>query len=217
LRGQISAREITILESQFDALSQDDAPQISSRPDPAKPSIIRDTSALSELAARVAESEGFVVDLETSDLDHRKGEIVGIGLAVAEATYYVPVSHRFRGSRRLRPGQLPFVEVLPALRLEQRPWIGHNLKFELKWLRHHGNVSCRLSWDTMIAARLLRSDLKADLKTVAMRELDVPDWGMSAAEMRDIQFMPIETVAGYCAKDCWYTLLLCRRQKVCLV
>jgi hypothetical protein len=59
--------------------------------------------------------------------------------------------------------------------------------------------------------------LPADLKTLAGRELDVPDWGLSKAEIKRLQFLPIEVVAAYCAKDCAYALLLYRRQLACLV
>ena len=68
----------------------------------------------------------------------------------------------------------------------------------------------------MLAARLLRSDLPAELKDLAVRELDVPDWGLTKADIERVQFLPIERVARYCAKDCRYTLELYRRQRACL-
>jgi DNA polymerase I-like protein with 3'-5' exonuclease and polymerase domains len=94
--------------------------------------------------------------------------------------------------------------------------IGHNAKYEYKWLFHHGKIRCQFAWDTMIAARLLRSDLPADLKSLAARDLDVPEWDLPKGEKARIRFLPIEDVAAYCAKDCWYTLMLYRRQKECL-
>ena len=216
LAGHIPGEEITLLRTQTEALNREEAAPQALPPDPSKPVIVKSEAALLTLAAKVAESGDVVIDLETSSLDHRTGEIVGVGLAVADTTYYIPVGHRFREGRRLRPGQLPLLEVLQAVALHDKPLIAHNAKFEMKWLRHHGSFEPQLAWDTMLAARLLRSDLPADLKTVAARELDVPDRGLTSAEMREIQYMPIETVAAYCAKDCSFTLELFRRQKSCL-
>lgn len=216
LAGQVSDGEVAILQSQMDELSR--APtKVSITPDPTVPVIVRDQSTLKQLATAVAEATELVVDIETSDLNHHTGEIVGIGLATGNTTYYIPTAHRFEHGGALRPDQLPLINVLIALQLQGKHLIGHNAKFETKWLGHHGKIRCRFIWDTMIAARLLRSDLPAKLKTVAQRELDVPDWGLTDAEIKRVQVLPIEMIASYCAKDCWHTLLLYRSQKTCLV
>jgi hypothetical protein len=68
----------------------------------------------------------------------------------------------------------------------------------------------------MLAARLLRSDQSAELKDVAQRELDVPAWHLTKDEMKRVALLPIDKVAGYCAKDVHYTLELARRQRECL-
>ncbi len=172
---------------------------------------------MKDLAKKLALAPEVVVDLETSCLDPRKGEIVGVGLALPDGPFYIPVSHRFEQDGGLRPGQLPLVDVLAVLRLQEKHLIGHNAKYETKWLRRHGGVECRFTWDTMIASRLLHSDLPAGMKEVAQRELDVPDWAMPKADITQVQILPIETVAVYCAKDCYYTMLLYRRQYACLV
>ena len=106
---------------------------------------------------------------------------------------------------RLRPNQLPLTDVLTALQLRTKTLIAHDAKFELKWLRRHGNVDCDFHWDTMIAARLLRSDLSGDLEKVVVRELDVPEWALPPADLKRLLFLPIETIAARCAKDCRYT------------
>ena len=217
LSSQLHAEEVAVLKSQADALNEVTPARAALPPDPTKPTLVRDRDGLANLAAKVADAAELVIDLETHTLNHRKGEIVGIGLVLADAMFYVPINHRFETDGTLRPGQLPLIDVLAALRLPDKALIGHNAKYETEWLSYHGGVKCRFVWDTMIAARLLRSDLPAKLKIVAQRELDVPDWGLSDAEMKRIQVLPIELVAGYCAKDCWYTMMLYRRQKACLV
>lgn len=182
-------------------------------PDSTSPTIIRSEKSLAELALAVKKANEVVIDLETSNLDHRNGVIVGIGLAIDDKTYYVPIQHRFPELRELRPNQLPLIVVAEALALHEKPLIAHNAKYELKWLQHHLGQKFQFIGDTMLGARLLRSDKPADLKTVATRELDVPDWELSKAEIEQVEFLPIEKVANYCAKDCWYTWLLYQSQR----
>jgi DNA polymerase I-like protein with 3'-5' exonuclease and polymerase domains len=168
------------------------------------------------LAVAVAAALEVVIDLETNSLDHRTGEIVGLGLAVDDRAYYVPIAHRGQDGKLLAR-QLVLSEVLQALQLHEKPLIAHNAKFELKWLRHHGQADYRFAWDTMLAASLLRSDLPSNLKQVALRELDVPDWGLPQEQIQTVQTLPVDLVAAYCAKDCVYTHNLHQKQQTCLV
>ena len=216
LDGKVSLADLIQLRQQVTALDSAPTTQAPLPPDPTKPTIVTGTEALSELAAKLAAGADIAVDLETSSRDHRSGVIVGIGLAIDDGTYYVPVNSLLDDGSGLRPGQLPLVTVLEKLRLQDKHLIAHNSKYEFQWLRHHGNIKCQFVWDTMFAARLLRSDLPADLKTVAERELDVTPWGLSSGDMARMQFLPINQVAAYCAKDCWYTLALYRRQQACV-
>jgi DNA primase len=197
-----------------DAVS--DLPGLAER-DPMEPTIVRDAASLSALSDVLAVAEEVVVDLETSGLDHRAGEIVGIGIAVAERTFYVPIGHRLLVTNALQPDQLPLAEVLQSLKLEDRQLIADNAKFEFKWLLRHGGITCTFSWDTMLASRLLNSSEPAGLKEIAARELNVPDWSLSPREISNMAIVPIETAARYCAKDVWYTLLMKRKQAECRV
>jgi len=185
-------------------------------PDPTAPQVVRDHKALKRVTGIVGDAAEVVIDIETSSLDPTSGEIVGVGLATEAGNYYLPVNHRFEDSGLLRPDQLPLDVVVRGLGLAGRPLVAHNAKFEFKWLRRHAGVACTFAWDTMIAARLLRSDQSAELKDVAARELDVPDWGMTRVDIERVQFLPVDRVARYCAKDCRYTLEIYRRQRSCL-
>jgi DNA polymerase I-like protein with 3'-5' exonuclease and polymerase domains len=181
-----------------------------------RPTIIRDSQELAGLAEAIANEPAVAIDLETAGLDPREGEIVGVGFAAGEATFYVPVGHRFRETNGLLPDQLSLADLGAAIDLTALPLVAHNAKFEFRWLRHHLSVLPRFVWDTMLAARLLRSDLRAGLKEVAVRDLDVPDWSLPNSELAQIQFLPIDRVANYCCKDTQFTLDIYRRQKPCL-
>ena len=220
LRGlpeSTSDEEMTLLRCQVRAIEAGSVIANPLPPDPTAPQIVRKRGELKQIATQLAGASGVVIDLETSALNPRVGEIVGLGLAVECGTYYVPINHRFEETKLLRPDQLTLNDVVGALHIADLPLVAHNAKFELRWLRWHAGVTCKFIWDTLLAARLLRSDLPAELKDVATSELDVPDWGLSKFDIARIQFLPIDQVARYCAKDCWYTAQLLRKQHACLV
>jgi len=210
----VSAEYRAILETQLARFSTDTPCKPAG--DPTQPTIIRDTAILDKVSGELSSASAVVIDLETSSLDHRHGEIVGIGLAIPTGAFYIPVAHRFEQSRELLPDQLSLATVADVIHLERMPLVAHNAKFEFKWLRRHLDFIPRFVWDTFLAAVLIRADQPASLKEVAQRELDVPDWGLSTQELERIQFLPIDQVARYCAKDVWYTLELMRRQQACL-
>jgi hypothetical protein len=205
------------LDAQIRSLARVEPLAASMPADPTMPRMVRNMKGLKEAAKVLAGADAVAIDIETSDLDPAAGEVVGVGLAAASGTYYLPLAHRFEENGQLRPDQLALGVVATTLKLERLPLIAHKGKFELRWLRRHAGVICNFVWDTMLAARLLHSDRKADLKDLARHELDVPDWGLSKADLKKIQYLPIDRVARYCAKDCWYTLQLFWRQRSCLV
>lgn len=210
----LSEEERMVLEGQLKSFANTKPFTDPLPPDPTAPIVVRDRKMLKEVAARLEDAPVVAIDIETSTLDPVTGEIVGIGLSTAGANYYLPTGHRFEEGK-LRPDQLPVGVIAKHLRLDQLPLIAHNAKYEFRWVRRHAGVTCRFKWDVMLAARLLASHLPADLKDLAARELDVPDWSLSKEEIMRVQFLPVEQVARYCAKDCFYTLELYRRQCAC--
>jgi DNA polymerase I-like protein with 3'-5' exonuclease and polymerase domains len=209
------ADDLAVLNAQLVAFSTAMTPP--PPPDPTVPVVVRDQHGVEELGRALATEAIVALDLETSALDPAAGEIVGIGVAANDATFYIPIAHRLQETGALLPDQLSLGAVVEALGLVGRIFVAHNAKFELRWLRHHTGITPKFAWDTMLAARLLRSDLSADLEEVALRELDVPAWGLSKQEIGRIQLLPIDRVARYCAKDVRYALQLMRRQQQCLV
>jgi len=215
---QWSAEDLATLAEQVEALrcAAVCTPSTPLPPTPLTPTVVRTTAELAELAKALCGEPVVAVDLETTSLDPRCGQVVGIGVAVAARTFYVPLHHRDQQTGQLLPDQLLLAEVAAAVNFAELPLVAHNAKFELKWLRQHLGLTPHFTWDVMIAAALLRSDLPAGLKEVAVRELDVPDWGLSQADLQAIGFLPIARVARYCAADCRHILELYRRQVTCL-
>ena len=213
--GRLPAARIDALRRQAAALDAT-APPVPAKLPVNGTVVVRTSEALDAVAAALDGADVVALDLETSSLDHRNGEVVGVGVATAEGAWYVPVAHRIGATGLLLPDQPPLTVVADRLGFHRRRFVAHNGKFEMHWLRQHGGVVVQIVWDTELAARLMRPDLPADLKRLAARELDVPDWGLPKAELKRIQYLPVEVVAPYCGKDCAYTLRLMEKQKQCL-
>jgi DNA polymerase I-like protein with 3'-5' exonuclease and polymerase domains len=214
LAKDLDQEELAILRAQAADLQNTATPAKTN--DPTAPQIVRDSHALGKVAATLSQAPAVAIDLETSGLDPRAGEIVGVGLATETLVVYVPTGHRLDQGGQLLPDQLPIREVVATLGLEKLPLVAHNSKFEFKWLRRHAGIKLHIFWDTMLGAALLHSDLPCGLKETVVRELDVPDWSLPQADMERIAFLPLERVARYCGKDVYYTLELYRRQQACL-
>jgi len=111
---------------------------------------------LEHLAQRLEAAPAFAFDTETTGLDPRTAELVGISIALQpHEAFYIPVGHRYLGM----PEQLPRETVLDRLRpVFGNPAIrkvGQNLKFDLQVLATAG-VEVQGSWcDTMLCSYLL--------------------------------------------------------------
>jgi len=213
--GGTTEHDLEILRHQVADLNTEEASD-GIEPKERKFEVVRSRQDLEQVAEAVAAADVVALDLETTSINHRNGEIVGVGLAISEQEFYVPVAHRFPETGEPVPDQLPLSVVVGVLDLTCLQLIAHNAKFELHWLRTHAGVNCTFLWDTMLAARLLRSDKRARLKEVAMRVLDVADWSLPKTDMGELAVMPVDTVARYCCLDCRMTRRLYEEQIKCL-
>jgi len=177
--------------------------------------VVRSHEQLVVAAATVNKADVVVISLTTTSIKHREGEIVGVSLATLDGAFYIPIAHRFPETGKLLPDQLTPLAVAETLKLEHLPLIGHDVKFELHWLRAHADIKCTFHWDTMVAAALLRSDKSDDLKDVAMRVLDAPDWRLPKPDMERIANLSVDVAGRYCTTDCRMILKLYEEQRQC--
>ena len=112
--------------------------------------------ALERLAHRMEAAPAFAFDTETTGLDPRTAELVGISIALLpHEAFYIPFGHRYLGA----PEQLPRAPVLnrlqPAFTTPTIRKIGQNLKFDLQVLGTAG-IEVQGAWcDTMLCSYLL--------------------------------------------------------------
>jgi len=111
---------------------------------------------LDKLAQRLEAAPAFALDTETTGLDPRTAELVGISISLqAHEAFYIPMGHRYLGM----PDQLPREAVLdrlrPAFGNPAIRKVGQNLKFDLQILATAG-LEVQGSWcDTMLCSYLL--------------------------------------------------------------
>ena len=165
--------------------------------------------------ARLAQSELFAFDTETTSLDYSKAQIVGVSFAVTPGTAaYIPLAHDYPGA----PEQLNRTEVLEQLRpLLENPAkakLGQNLKYDAHVLANHGITLRGIAHDTMLESYVLNSTAtKHNMDDLAQEYLGVTtihyeDVAGKGAKQIPFQEVAVEQAAPYAAEDADITLRL---------
>ena len=156
------------------------------------------------------------IDTETTGLDTRTAELVGISFCLtAGHAAYLPLAHRDAGG--LLAEQLPRAATLARL----KPWlenparhkVGQNLKFDCHVLANHGITLAGIADDTLLLSYVLESHLTHNLDDLAVRHLGIQ--GTSYASLcgkgaKQISFAEVDIPAAshYAAEDADLTLRL---------
>jgi DNA polymerase-1 len=183
---------------------------------PIRAHVVSDKKALARLAAALKKQKAFAFDTETTGLDPRRSDLVGMSVAWAEDEgYYVPI-------RSPEPDRcLDLKDVADALRpvLEsgERVLVGQNLKFDLLVCRRAGLEPAEPLFDTMVAAYLAnpgRREYGLDalaLDYFGYRMIPLEDLLGEKADERTMDQAPLGQVAQYAAEDAVITWRLKQR------
>lgn len=171
---------------------------------------------LKVLVAELRKAEVVALDTETTSLNARDAQCVGISLAATEGEgVYLPIGHTVGGA--LRPGQLPVDRAVALLRpfLEDRAVqkVGQNLKYDIQILRGLGISMQGVAGDTMLESYLINPDEAHGLDALAQRYLghqnikyaDVAGTGKAQVSFAEV---PIDKATEYSAEDADVTLRL---------
>lgn len=184
--------------------------------------IKKDTEYLKFLG-ELKKAKSFVFDTETTSTDALRAELVGIAFSMQkQKAYYLPVidksQHEENGdlfsgkSDRKREG-FPIDRVVkdlkPILENEKIKKYGQNIKYDSLVLSTKGIDVAGISFDTMIAAYVLRSDRQHSLDNLASELLNykmVSFDELTNDGKKDIREIPIDEVGNYSAEDADITL-----------
>ena len=168
--------------------------------------IVNTTSALDELLNRLSAAKSFAFDLETTNLNTKLAQLVGISLSPAPGeAYYIPVGHVGWGKIE----QLPLNQVIsclkPPLEDTNLAKLAHNGKYDMAVLAEYGIAINNLTFDTMLAAYLL-GEKSLSLKALAFSKLGIEMTPISAligsgAKQLSISQVEMNQAADYSCAD----------------
>ena len=163
---------------------------------------VEDAAGRATLVAELREAGAFALDLETTSLNPRTCELLGMAVShTPHAGAYVPFPEDEEEGRAVLEELRPLLED-PAVAK-----IGHNLKFDLVVLRWHGiEVRGRL-FDTMVAAFLAVPDLRRSLDYLSQallgyKPVPIADLiGERGDDQRSMREVPLPELTEYAAED----------------
>ena len=180
--------------------------------------VVNTESGFSALLKEMESVGVFGFDLETTSLNPREAEIVGLAICCRpEKAFYIPIGHRDSSVP-----QLAKVRVLEALRpfLESAKFkkVGQNLKYDWSILIQQGMRPAGLGFDTMVAAYVLDPGGRYNLQLLASKYLDYEvlsyeDVCGKGKEQLTFDQVNVETATRYSAEDAWLAIRLRDRLK----
>ncbi len=186
-----------------------------------KPIIIREIDNLKELVNQLSKYTNPNIpvawDTETTDLNPRQAELVGIGCCWGKQPTdiaYIPIGHK-------QGQQLKKEEVLdilrPILESSHYPKVFQNTKFDRLIFKHQGINLNGVVFDTMLASYVLHPEKSHKLSELCEQYLDgitSQNYGdLGLGKKQTIADLDIDVVAEYCGMDSYGTFLLVRPLK----
>jgi DNA polymerase-1 len=176
---------------------------------------VTDRRELMHLIARIRSRGEVSVDLETTDLDPLKADIVGVALSIVpDEGYYVPVAHTGEGHEAQMDRNLVLASLRPVLENPRIAKVGQNLKYDLQVLHRAGIILENVAFDTMIAAYLVSPNRRGHgmdalaLEYLNHRTITYEEVAGKGAKQVPFAEVPVEKAATYSAEDAEITLCL---------
>jgi DNA polymerase-1 len=164
---------------------------------------------MKKLVSYLDKQDEFCFDTETTGIDPRDAELVGIAFSyiVGEA-YYVPVPENQSEAQKV-------VDIFkPVLENERIGKIGQNIKYDIIVLKNYGVEVKGKLFDTMLAHYLMEPDARHNMDVLAENYLNyspvsiqtlIGKKGSKQGSMRDAQ---VEKIVQYAGEDADITLQL---------
>jgi DNA polymerase-1 len=172
--------------------------------------VVEGPAQRAQLIGRLTEVSSLSLDLETTSLNPKSSEIIGLAISLEPHTgAYVPLPED-------RQAALEVLEEfrLPLFENPEIEKIGHNIKFDLATLLWHGIALEGQLVDTMIAAHLAVPDMRRSLDYLAQallgyRPIPIAELiGEKGSEQKSIREVPLERLSEYAVEDADLTLQL---------
>lgn len=167
------------------------------------------------LFARFETATHFAIDTETTSLDYRIAEMVGLSVAFDhQDAYYVPFIHDYLDA----PAQLNREQILaqlkPILENPQIGKIGHHLKYDAHIFANHGIDLKGWLFDTMLASYVLNASATRhnmdDVARVYLSHMTTTFEDIAGKGVKQLTFnqIALEVAAPYACEDAHVTYRL---------
>jgi DNA polymerase-1 len=164
---------------------------------------------------RLADSEGFAFDTETTSVNAQAAELVGVSFAInAGEAAYVPVAHSYMGAPEQLDRDWVLEQLKPLLENPDLPKIGQNLKYDMSVLANYHIALKGVTFDTMLQSYILDSvSSRHDMDTLSKNHLGhtpVPFTEVAGKGKAQLTFdqVDIDLAGHYAAEDADVTLRL---------
>jgi DNA polymerase-1 len=163
----------------------------------------------------LAKQQRFAVDLETTGLDARQSELVGLAFSWKEGEAYYLAVRGPVGEPVLEVAEV-LAQLRPVLEAATPGKVNQNIKFDLMALRHHGVHVQGVASDSMVAHYLLHADEREHNMQALCRSclghecIPITDLiGKRGKKQLRMDEVPTQRVAEYSGEDADVALRLC--------
>tara|TARA_B100001245_G_scaffold173899_3_gene132336 strand:+ start:4477 stop:7272 length:2796 start_codon:yes stop_codon:yes gene_type:complete len=135
--------------------------------------IILDQADLDRWLALLKKSDLFAFDTETTSLNYKEAELVGVSFAVeAGKAAYVPLAHDYLDAPEQLNREAVLAQLKPILEDKNQKKVGQHMKYDAHVLMNHGIHLKGVEFDTMLESYVLDSvATKHDMDSLSLKYL----------------------------------------------
>ena len=177
--------------------------------------LITTQAQLDQWLAQLQAAPLFALDTETTSLDYRVAQIVGVSFATAPGVAaYVPLAHSYAGVPEQLQREAVLAQLQPLLESADHHKVGHHLKYDAHVLGNHGITLRGMRYDTMLESYVLNSvATRHDMDSCAAHYLGVTtikyeEVAGKGAKQIGFEQVALEQAGPYAAEDADITLRL---------
>lgn len=168
-----------------------------------------------EFFARLQTADHFVIDTETTSLDYRIAQIVGLSFAFdAQDAFYIPLAHDYLDAPEQLNRETILEQLKPYFENAAIGKIGHHLKYDAHVFKNHGIDLNGWVFDTMLASYVLNPTATRhgmdDVARVYLSHMTTTFENVAGKGVKQLTFnqVPLEQAAPYACEDAHVTYRL---------
>ena len=128
--------------------------------------LVQTEEELEELIQTLLQQKEFCFDTETTSLEARHADLVGISFSYRpKEAFYIPFNESFEENKKKLERLMPVFTTNKAIK------IAHNFKYDLQVLQRHGVDIQGATFDTMVASYLINPEYKQNMDFLAEKLL----------------------------------------------